>query len=567
MFLLLSKQSILSDYMIVIYSTGNFFRIKSAIAFGAQRLVRLLDCPEEKLIAEFDFFFKNTWDRHGNGYWVPFHELYGRNNNVENSAHHESEVEQQASHQSHCVSQKPTSTTHLKESKAVSETWSSKTISISTSTVTSDIKHKNPMKNELIDEGQSSKYSSNEVHTMPHFARLHSSPEFVPTQHMHTWVSGRESGQIHSASSSMAESSSRRSGSRDEVLDNHNIRVSPENQQSSGQISYDQRSEGAVDLRDASNGYYCEFGFGVNDENGYFVDEPMQMLQEEYAFMNSTETFRNPCFNGYLQAPVNVNSSNSSLRPVNAPHFDFFWGHNMPYSQDFVPFPAFTELYDYNVEVAHFDHDNFDGVFRLEQDMNNLRLCNGDDGNIQAQQESDMQMVAAGASTVGTDLAVHNSSVDTSIIVGPSGENQGLFPYAFGPDPPPFPFPIMDPFFSLPTERFDILDGDFASHWMNMQHGRFCLHGKSLGPLLPTPSFVPPMQLQLLEQLPWHVPSMLPSANMNNTAQSCPPGPIMPIGPVPGSHVVINPLGVAQLPRYRVGTGTYLPDPESYKVS
>ncbi|KAL8142482.1 hypothetical protein V2J09_015514 [Rumex salicifolius] len=46
-------------------SKGNFFRIRSAFSFGAQRLARLLDCSKECLVAELNRFFVNTWDGHG----------------------------------------------------------------------------------------------------------------------------------------------------------------------------------------------------------------------------------------------------------------------------------------------------------------------------------------------------------------------------------------------------------------------------------------------------------------------------------------------------------------------
>lgn len=49
-------------------SKGNFFRIRSAFSFGANRLRRLLDSPKENLIAELNQFFKNTWERHGSGH-------------------------------------------------------------------------------------------------------------------------------------------------------------------------------------------------------------------------------------------------------------------------------------------------------------------------------------------------------------------------------------------------------------------------------------------------------------------------------------------------------------------
>ncbi|KAL1561926.1 hypothetical protein AAHA92_04562 [Salvia divinorum] len=49
-------------------SKGNFFRIRSAFAFGAKRLARLLDCPKENLNFEVNQFFMNTWERHGSGH-------------------------------------------------------------------------------------------------------------------------------------------------------------------------------------------------------------------------------------------------------------------------------------------------------------------------------------------------------------------------------------------------------------------------------------------------------------------------------------------------------------------
>ncbi|XP_010671503.1 uncharacterized protein LOC104888284 isoform X2 [Beta vulgaris subsp. vulgaris] len=48
-------------------SKGNFYRIRSAFSFGAQQLGRILECQEEKIVAEVNRFFLNTWDRHGKG--------------------------------------------------------------------------------------------------------------------------------------------------------------------------------------------------------------------------------------------------------------------------------------------------------------------------------------------------------------------------------------------------------------------------------------------------------------------------------------------------------------------
>ncbi|KAF8032457.1 hypothetical protein BT93_D1390 [Corymbia citriodora subsp. variegata] len=49
-------------------SRGNFFRIRSAFAFGAKKLARLLDCPKDDILFEINEFFMNTWERHGSGH-------------------------------------------------------------------------------------------------------------------------------------------------------------------------------------------------------------------------------------------------------------------------------------------------------------------------------------------------------------------------------------------------------------------------------------------------------------------------------------------------------------------
>ncbi|KAJ1377547.1 hypothetical protein SESBI_48768 [Sesbania bispinosa] len=144
--------------------TPNFFRIRSEIAFGAQRLVRLLDCSEDNLIAEFDFFFKNTWNRNGNGYWID-----SRTYNLAN---------------------------HLKESKQILGT--------------SDV---SPVSSETNDI-PTGKMTSHIVHT----SSMNNANSEVPTQHLNTPASETECGQIHSASSITMASSS-----ISEVLDKDSI--------------------------------------------------------------------------------------------------------------------------------------------------------------------------------------------------------------------------------------------------------------------------------------------------------------------------------------------------------
>ncbi|CAO2838667.1 unnamed protein product [Amaranthus hypochondriacus] len=49
---------------------GNFFRIRSAFSFGAQRLARILECQEENIVGEVNRFFVNTLNRHGKSFHI-----------------------------------------------------------------------------------------------------------------------------------------------------------------------------------------------------------------------------------------------------------------------------------------------------------------------------------------------------------------------------------------------------------------------------------------------------------------------------------------------------------------
>lgn len=109
--------------------------------------------------------------------------------------------------------------------------------------------------------------------------------------------------------------------------------------------------------------------------------------------------------------------------------------------------------------------------------------------------------------------------------------------------------------------KSDILNGDLASHWQNLQYGRLCQNPRNHGPLLyPSSVVMPPMYFQG----PWDNPGRPLSTNTNIFAQLMGYGPrFIPVSPLqPGSN---RPTGVFQnygdeLPRYRGGTGTYLPN-------
>ncbi|XP_045792240.1 uncharacterized protein LOC123887013 isoform X4 [Trifolium pratense] len=210
------------------------------------------------------------------------------------------------------------------------------------------------------------------------------------------------------------------------------------------------------------------------------------------------------------------------------------------------------------------------------------------------------------------------------VILGPGSrqravDNSGVLPFAFYPTGPPVPFVTMLPYYNFPSEssetstsnfngeegvensdsglnfdssegydhevsspsnsmarvgiepsyhKPDILNSDFASHWQNLQFGRFCQSPCSPPSMMyPSPVMVPPVYLQ--GRYPWDGPGRPPSANMNLATQLMNYGPrLVPVPPL--QSVSNRPANIYQrfvedMPRYRSGTGTYLPNPVSVR--
>ncbi|CAJ1961282.1 unnamed protein product [Sphenostylis stenocarpa] len=198
-----------------------------------------------------------------------------------------------------------------------------------------------------------------------------------------------------------------------------------------------------------------------------------------------------------------------------------------------------------------------------------------------------------------------------------TGDNSGVFPFAFYPTGPPVPFVTMLPLYNFPTQSSqtsasnfhgeedvdsndrgqnfdpsevydqpevlsssnstrrtaidtsepnpDILNGDFVSHWQNLQYGRICQNSRHPDSVIyPSSVVVPPVYLQ--GRFPWDGPGRPQSANVNLFTQLMNYGPqLVPVAPI---HSVSNrPANIYQrfideIPRYRSGTGTYLPNPK-----
>uniref|UniRef100_A0ACD5TVL9 Uncharacterized protein n=1 Tax=Avena sativa TaxID=4498 RepID=A0ACD5TVL9_AVESA len=108
----------------------------------------------------------------------------------------------------------------------------------------------------------------------------------------------------------------------------------------------------------------------------------------------------------------------------------------------------------------------------------------------------------------------------------------------------------------------DILNSDIDGHWQNLQYGRFCQDARPLGPVL-YPFAVPPGYMQ--GHVPWDGPGRPPSPNVSWAPMVGPGQRAFPVMPLQSSSERISgipPHYGEHAPRYRGGTGTYLPNPK-----
>lgn len=114
----------------------------------------------------------------------------------------------------------------------------------------------------------------------------------------------------------------------------------------------------------------------------------------------------------------------------------------------------------------------------------------------------------------------------------------------------------------LSPEKSDFLNGDFISHWHNLQYGRSCQSPSDQEPVY----CPPPVGRQMYVQ--GHMPSDGPgrplSANASLFTQLMGYGPgnvhVSPLHPGPNRHGGAYQTSSDEIPRYRAGTGTYLPN-------
>ncbi|MBA0753357.1 hypothetical protein Gogos_022293 [Gossypium gossypioides] len=113
--------------------------------------------------------------------------------------------------------------------------------------------------------------------------------------------------------------------------------------------------------------------------------------------------------------------------------------------------------------------------------------------------------------------------------------------------------------------KSDILNGDIASHWQNLQYGRFCQSSRFSPPrIYPSPVVVPPIYLQghfPLDGPGRPLPSNLSLSQLMNYGPRI--FPVAPLQSVSSRPASLYQRYVDEMPRYRSGTGTYLPNPKA----
>ncbi|KAK3026460.1 hypothetical protein RJ639_041870 [Escallonia herrerae] len=449
-------------------SKGNFFRIRSAFAFGAQRLARLFECPRVNIIAEIDQFFLNTWDRHGKGHRpdacssglfvmrplnlnrVCMSDKLGDPSSIRKltSDGHESAVEVNSNG---CES----------VPEVNSHTQSEKTCASLTSSVASDQNFQMPpnyssYRNTLSVKERSGTPDNlgNEIHDRFQFTRTHSSPEVTnASSEILSRGRNRTSETIKGQTTfTRLGNNYRRKISGPEVSANNSGRSLTDDRLSSRQSSSHQRIDAAFGSNSSSNSSRIVSVSGVMGEDQTSASETMQMHHEEQNIENMMATSRVHSLNGYFQMPVNLASSHlpvpispstlasweyahrnsAGIVPTSIISSEPPWGLNLNYSQGLVSLPVsqyssnhgtctnsweeIPEPVDDGVASEESYHRNSDRGLWSEQDADFLGGSHPKNGINQAQQlEEKKQFTSRARVDDDNGDCISLSTVDTEI--------------------------------------------------------------------------------------------------------------------------------------------------------
>ncbi|KAJ0112753.1 hypothetical protein Patl1_00589 [Pistacia atlantica] len=303
-------------------SKGNFFRIRSAFAFGAKRLARLLDCPKEDLHYEVNQFFMNTWDRHGSGHRpdAPRNDLWRLRNEV--SSGHETQVDR--SHESFGAPSQlgnhpSESTSRSSYVSAVSHAQTQRSYGNLNNTRTPDqfrrdINTNQNAQNDKVLRSFKPDSLASDIRGRYLFARTRSSPELTDT-YGEVSTQGRtnkasDSGKGHLASLRL--DNSRRKNLESDILVSHDIRSLTDDPSSVSHTSSRQSLDAPADSNSVLNSYNDDLVLGAVGEEFSSGVGTLGMQQEEQDLVNMMANAAHN-FNGQVHFPLNMGSGQLPL--------------------------------------------------------------------------------------------------------------------------------------------------------------------------------------------------------------------------------------------------------------
>ncbi|XP_074367885.1 uncharacterized protein LOC141708265 [Apium graveolens] len=444
-------------------SKGNFFRIRSAFAFGAEKLARLLDCPRESVIAEVNQFFLNTWHRHGKGHRpdalnsglrslrpLNLNQVNGSSDvtnplNIKKFQSAGREVKlQKSSHPSNGIL--PQKGNHLfkTNSRTINNTaglQSQKTSPNSTYSVSSNQSHHTPPEyngkhNAHIDNGRNNKldHMGNKVNSRYQYERTNSNTESV----------GRESESLYRSRHNRTSESIKEQAAAS--------RLDYGRKYSSHEASIDNsaRSNTSVSSNTFPNKYRSQSASNARQEDENSATETLQMHQEEQDLVNMMASSRVHSLEGNYQMPIKFASNHmplpfphsylasmgypnripSGMGPNGFNPYEMPWAMHAHYAQGLVPMPQFTSsirtashhheeivepIEDY-LSYRDIRNDDVDHSPWSEQNESSVQGCDPDDESRQVQQLENKKLPLSGGS-MGVN-ATHLPSPENNLMEG-----------------------------------------------------------------------------------------------------------------------------------------------------
>ncbi|KAK8702453.1 hypothetical protein V6N13_020808 [Hibiscus sabdariffa] len=351
-------------------SKGNFFRIRSAFAFGAKKLARLLDCPKEDIFYELNQFFTNTWERHGSGQrpdaprnnmWClrlsKSDQTHG-SKNVNNSINKESDISsglqtQAEGAQGSCgvslqhVNHASENTTKNSDVSAVSCTQSQKSYGSISNSKTSDQGCWVSDSDQNVHGGTGQNISKantfvTDVQGRYLFARTRSSPELTETYGKFT-SQGRQNRVPESGKPQIA---SRKNMDSDTVASNKD-KSSSDNFLSVRCSSTHQSIDAPADPKSLLISCQEDSSFGTMGQDFSSIPGAQRMHQEEQDLVNMMASSAAHGFNGRIPFPLNLEAGHlpfhihSLSMGFNQRNLDGFYPTDIRmFPQGLAPFPS-----------------------------------------------------------------------------------------------------------------------------------------------------------------------------------------------------------------------------------